>query len=861
MSQILKPYTIIPVDLYVERNADRQIKEIIQDMGRPGYVLVSRQMGKTNLLLNAKRELSNEDDRFIYVDLSNTFDNERLCFQNIIDVAVDTNEDVFACLRDKILKERELYLSNSPHKEHINELRLLLNNINGKIVIILDEIDALTKTDYSDRIFAQIRSMYFSRANFDEFNRLTYILSGVVEPSEIIKDPKISPFNIGEKIFLNDFNQNEFQEFIVKARLNKLNVELIDRVFYWTNGNPRLTWDVCANIEKQKDEIRSITDIDDIVNNLYLISYDKPPIDNIRDIVLSDKSIRDAIVEIDYNKGSEVADNIKNKLYLAGIINYEDKNIRIKNRIIKSALNKKWLDSIEAQEDDLFALLIQYFNKRDFKKSIEIGTKFIVGNETIDKEAEKLTNYYLGLSYLYTYKYEDSLRYLDKVSFSLKSEPKDYYITNESIGLCYLNLNQFDECEKHLKLVIDNCPKDNQYLSALYNLGIAYSFQIDFRDKSIQIFEKVVSKTEFEDITELELDVFKTKAYNNLGQIFELIDKNKAVSYYNMALKTNKIDLKPYIYLKIIQVTEDNTKAKVILSELLNCIISNNIKLASNRFENGYYFNRENLKEILLSAFVIDESQFERLFEFSLNRYFTNESPISILNLLTNKCLDQKYLKHITKFLKYTYAKYLIDENADFVYNDSAFNLLRLTAYFVAIENINQIYQLYVKSLIGKADKIIDIIDLKILLEYIYNSNIEGKFSISNSITKFIFNNKNKVDKELLSYLFIFRYMDLQTKYLANDFIGTSIIANIINTEISSANFSFKPNVLINNEGFKQMVDTVKVFSSNSEENVSVKKLERNERVKVMYLNGKIITDKFKKLEKDIENNLCHIIN
>lgn len=49
MEKVLKPYTIIPDRLYVPRDADRQLAEIINDMQRPGYVLVSRQMGKTNL--------------------------------------------------------------------------------------------------------------------------------------------------------------------------------------------------------------------------------------------------------------------------------------------------------------------------------------------------------------------------------------------------------------------------------------------------------------------------------------------------------------------------------------------------------------------------------------------------------------------------------------------------------------------------------------------------------------------------------------------------------------------------------------------------------------------------------------------
>ena len=69
MEKILRKYTTIPDHLYVNRNADEQLQTIIEEMERPGYVLVARQMGKTNLLFNAKRELEGKNRLFIYVDL------------------------------------------------------------------------------------------------------------------------------------------------------------------------------------------------------------------------------------------------------------------------------------------------------------------------------------------------------------------------------------------------------------------------------------------------------------------------------------------------------------------------------------------------------------------------------------------------------------------------------------------------------------------------------------------------------------------------------------------------------------------------------------------------------------------------
>ncbi|ETR72683.1 MAG: hypothetical protein OMM_01529 [Candidatus Magnetoglobus multicellularis str. Araruama] len=202
MTKILKKYTIIPPELYVKRSADNQLQNIIDEMERPGYVLVARQMGKTNLLFNAKRELENDNRLFVYVDLSNTFEKERECYQNIVDLIIEPNENILRESIPEIISLRQLKLS--PHQEYLKSLRIILNELQGDLIIILDEIDALRNCNYSDHIFAQIRSTYFARTNFPVLKKITYVLSGVIEPSDLIKDRNKSPFNIGEKIYLDD---------------------------------------------------------------------------------------------------------------------------------------------------------------------------------------------------------------------------------------------------------------------------------------------------------------------------------------------------------------------------------------------------------------------------------------------------------------------------------------------------------------------------------------------------------------------------------------------------------------------------------------------------------------------------------
>src|SRR4051794_38027578 len=90
---VLGRSTIVPPSLYVKRSADHQLAEIIEEMGRPGYILVARQMGKTNLLLNMKREQEACGKLVYYFDLSNRFDTVRGFFRNVIDVILESLDE------------------------------------------------------------------------------------------------------------------------------------------------------------------------------------------------------------------------------------------------------------------------------------------------------------------------------------------------------------------------------------------------------------------------------------------------------------------------------------------------------------------------------------------------------------------------------------------------------------------------------------------------------------------------------------------------------------------------------------------------------------------------------------------------
>jgi tetratricopeptide (TPR) repeat protein len=437
----LRSYTIIPSELYVERSADVHLQQSIIDMGRPGYILVARQMGKTNLLLHTKRRLSNSLDKFLYIDVSNIFLNSRLFFQNIINTFFDTYPEIDAEIPKLIWERRNIVSPLPPHKEHENELRHIIRSLRGKLVICLDEIDAITNTDYSDQVFAFIRSVYFSgRENFTEFERLTYVLSGVAEPSELIRNKALSPFNIGEKIYLDDFSREEFNIFLKKAQLT-FNDDVIERVYYWTNGNPRLCWETCAALEDYIISGNQITAevVDSLITEMYLTNFDLPPIDHIRTLVEEDRIVRDAIMAIHYGKSEAISDAVRNRLYLSGITKPNQKDRRkvvIRNPLLEISLSEKWIQDIERRKIPIYELANKQYGAGKYKEALELYEEYI--ESTHAPEEPEFLYSRIGHCLLKLERFHDAIRYFENHPIKNEKSPLLYYSTQYWQGLAHL---------------------------------------------------------------------------------------------------------------------------------------------------------------------------------------------------------------------------------------------------------------------------------------------------------------------------------------------------------------------------------------------------------------------------------------
>lgn len=861
MSKVLKPYTIIPSSLYVHRDADRQVKNIIKDMGRPGYVLVSRQMGKTNLILNAKRELESSDDIFVYIDLSNPFLSAKDCFENIIDTALETNSEKLEEAQ-KIIQERRDGLKDTPaHKQHTNELRIILKAIKGKLVIILDEIDALTKTSYSDQIFAQIRSIYFSRVNFEELSRLTYLLSGVIEPTEIIKDPKISPFNIGQKIFLNDFSKEEFHTFLSNAEI-KINEESVERIFYWTNGNPRMTWDLCAEIENRaKQEAINSAIVDKVVTEMYLTEFDKPPIDNIRELVKKDREIRNAIIDIEQKKTKSISDKLKNKLYLSGIINYEDNNVQIKNNIIRESLNASWIKSLELEEKGLFESALTLIDKGKNKEALEAFEKFLEGSD-FDENQKNLCYYNMAYALVQLGNFKKALQYSELTDFDKEDEIKWYYRSKIQKGLIQYYLGNIDKSLEYFKEIIDSGRKDELFVRALLNYG-SISLKDEkgrYNEEATRIFEDIISEKGFEK-AKIKSDLMselKSIAHFNLAQL--LIgnnEKDKAKENLYLALNNPKENTKPTIILSLLEVEENIDEQKKLIREIAELILSDKIFPTESDPEKPLDFTFNQFQEILITAYILDK---ENIFNELKSKF----------SLLGNKP-DKSHLYDLAVFalnskLYDTGIEILNDihSNRETLDEKTFYNCAKLLAYFNPHKNSLlkpiEYLELFAKERLEK----IDYIDFEIIANVVFQYTSKQNFKEALKYVTLIETLFDEVDTDILINFLVIYHLEL------NIYLHTKNTTKAIEKAKKVLEFANKEE--LKHQRSNLLGDTgLEIIKQNAENIINPKVRQvapirvektfgRNDIVRVRYKDGTIVEKKFKKVENEIRNGECFII-
>lgn len=337
---------------YVPRQADKDLYEGLAE-GKFCYVLTSRQMGKSSLMVRTAARLREEGAAVAVLDL--TAIGQNLSTEQWYDGLL-TRTGQQLDLEDELEDfwvEQERLGAMQRWMRAIREV--VLARYKGRVVIFLDEIDAVRSLPFStDEFFAGIREFYNRRTEDPELERLTFCLLGVATPSDLIRDTRTTPFNIGQRVELRDFNEREAAPLAEGfGRGTQPGEALIRRVLHWTGGHPYLTQRLCQMVAASEGAA-SAAGVDRLCEEMFLSSRARERDDNllfVRERILRSEADRAALLDLyaRVRAGKSVpddeADRVVGVLRLSGIVRADGGRLRVRNRIYEHVFDRAWIDA------------------------------------------------------------------------------------------------------------------------------------------------------------------------------------------------------------------------------------------------------------------------------------------------------------------------------------------------------------------------------------------------------------------------------------------------------------------------------------------------------------------------------------
>lgn len=331
---------------YILRQADRDLLAGLS-AGEFCYVLNTRQMGKSSLMIRTANHLRLQGNTVAVLDLTAVGQNlSPAQWYNglLMSLAEQLN------LEDPLEEFWKVNPNLGPLQRFMTALgKAVLPLIPQHLTLFVDEIDAVRSLPFSaDEFFAGIRECYNRRQTDPLYAKLTFCLLGVATPSDLVVDTRLSPFNIGRRVLLTDFTPAEAAPL---AQGLEGGLPVLNRTLYWTNGHPYMTQRLCRAIAEEPNVVTPSA-VDAICERLFLTRQARDTDDNlafVRNRLLRSEGDLAALLDMyqQVRAGRRVKDEETNPLVpilrLSGVVSVQKGLLRVRNRTYNRVFDNEWV--------------------------------------------------------------------------------------------------------------------------------------------------------------------------------------------------------------------------------------------------------------------------------------------------------------------------------------------------------------------------------------------------------------------------------------------------------------------------------------------------------------------------------------
>jgi hypothetical protein len=247
----------VPLDsgFYVSRPADAQLLQAVNELESVVLIKGARQIGKTSLLARGLDAARKKGARVTLTD-----------FQTFSSTNLESPSTVYLSLAESLVDQLELAVDpaatwDERRGANVNFERFIrrevLARIDGPLVWGLDEVDRLLVTDYATEVFGLFRSWHNSRSldPTGPWNSLTLLIAYATEAHLFIRDPNQSPFNVGTRLVIDDFNRDQVSELNRRHGGPLKSADEVTRFIRLVGGHPYLVRRGLQEITNRKLDI------------------------------------------------------------------------------------------------------------------------------------------------------------------------------------------------------------------------------------------------------------------------------------------------------------------------------------------------------------------------------------------------------------------------------------------------------------------------------------------------------------------------------------------------------------------------------------------------------------------------------
>ncbi len=338
---------------YVERAADGELFNAVQ-AGQFCYVLADHHMGKSSLMFRTAWRLQQQGIHTATIDLAGINPRassgqaylvlvKRLKFE----LKLSLDPDAWWAEQDSLNAEQRFtaFLHD-----------VLLAQTEQPVAIFVDGVNnSVAQTNHWASVSIIIQTVYSTRSDNPAYRRLTFVLLGMSNLTNLAQNSNRSLFEAGHRIDLGEFSREEAQ--ILLQGLQAENPEhakaILNRIYYWTHGHPYLTQKLCLTTAKMWTDHWTSAQIDLLVEKLFIFAKidEDPNFQFIEDSIKASSRPHELLgLYRQVHRSKAVSTNEQsrqqNKLRLMGLVGAQNGTLQVRNEIYRHVFNPAWIKAI-----------------------------------------------------------------------------------------------------------------------------------------------------------------------------------------------------------------------------------------------------------------------------------------------------------------------------------------------------------------------------------------------------------------------------------------------------------------------------------------------------------------------------------